>query len=285
MAGMDRRGTRRVVPPVVAHSRRRLAAGRAVRCNVFAPPAWCARPKMLVRRLRGRRQERAGAAGSDRRGGDRSGVVVGAGRRTQSWISGRSRLPITHQPRVQPMSRSGVGEPAVAVERERSSGRTRLRPLCAAHAPDQGRLNPARPVEAQLLAAYAVDLMPDASVRLSAAKNGPRRGRAGDCSWRWPSRQWCSSPRRPTCSDVRPPQSEPLPGQQRPRRRTVGIHSYSGRSRGTAIRSKRSRTREHGSSGHGETRRSARRTHVDTRPEGINRARRSAYVLVGYLPR
>jgi hypothetical protein len=64
-----------------------------------------------------------------------------------------------------PCLEAGVGEPAVAVERERSSGRTRLRPLCAAHAPDEERLDPARPVEAQLLAAYAVDLMPDASVR------------------------------------------------------------------------------------------------------------------------
>ena len=64
-----------------------------------------------------------------------------------------------------PCLEGGIGEPAVAVERERSSGRTRLRPLCAAHAPDEGRLDPARPVEAQLLAAYAVDLMPDASVR------------------------------------------------------------------------------------------------------------------------
>lgn len=64
-----------------------------------------------------------------------------------------------------PCLEAGVGEPAVAVERERSSGRTRLRPLCARHAPDEERLDPASPIEAQLLAAYAVDLMPEASVR------------------------------------------------------------------------------------------------------------------------
>lgn len=119
----------------------------------------------------------------------------------------------------------------------------------------------------------------------SAGKNGLRRGRAGGCSWRRPSRQRCSSRRPSTCTDVRPPGSEPLPGRRRPRRRTLGTRSCSGRSRGTAIRSKPSRTRERGSSGRGETRRSARRTHVDTRREWINRAPRSARVLVGGLPR
>jgi hypothetical protein len=60
---------------------------------------------------------------------------------------------------------AGVGEPAVVVEREHSSGRTRLRPLCATHMPDAQTLSPAGPVEAQLLGAYGVDLMPEASVR------------------------------------------------------------------------------------------------------------------------
>lgn len=60
---------------------------------------------------------------------------------------------------------AGSGEPAVAVERERSAGRTRLRPLCAAHVPDGETLSPAGPVEAQLLATYGVDLVPEASVR------------------------------------------------------------------------------------------------------------------------
>jgi hypothetical protein len=60
---------------------------------------------------------------------------------------------------------AGIGEPAVAVERERSSSRTRLRPLCAAHVSDGETLSPAGPVEAQLLAAYGVDLVPEASVR------------------------------------------------------------------------------------------------------------------------
>jgi hypothetical protein len=60
---------------------------------------------------------------------------------------------------------AGIGEPAVAVERERSSGRTRLRPLCSAHVSDREASSPAGPVEAQLLAAYAVDLVPEASVR------------------------------------------------------------------------------------------------------------------------
>jgi hypothetical protein len=60
---------------------------------------------------------------------------------------------------------AGVGEPAVVVERAHSSGRTRLRPLCSGHAPGAQTLPPAGPVEAQLLAAYGVDLMPEATVR------------------------------------------------------------------------------------------------------------------------
>jgi hypothetical protein len=60
---------------------------------------------------------------------------------------------------------AGVGEPAVAIAREHSSGRTRVRPLCLAHAPDEGSLPPAGVVEAQLLAAYGIDLVPEASVR------------------------------------------------------------------------------------------------------------------------
>lgn len=58
----------------------------------------------------------------------------------------------------------GRGEPAVVVARDRSSWRLRLQPLCATHA-DGRSLPAAGPVEAELLAAYGVEMVPDASVR------------------------------------------------------------------------------------------------------------------------
>jgi hypothetical protein len=58
----------------------------------------------------------------------------------------------------------GRGEPAAVVDRDASADRTRLRPLCEAHA--EGRtLPPARRVEHALLGAYQVDVVPDASIR------------------------------------------------------------------------------------------------------------------------
>ena len=71
----------------------------------------------------------------------------------------------------------GRGEPADFVDRDTSGGRTRLHPLCRAHAADVA-LPPARPVEAALLAAYQVDLLPDRSVRhirRGEARPRPRR--------------------------------------------------------------------------------------------------------------
>jgi hypothetical protein len=58
----------------------------------------------------------------------------------------------------------GRGEPAAVVAKDPSSGRLRLLPLCAAHA-DGRSLPPAGPVEAELLAAYGVEMVPDTSVR------------------------------------------------------------------------------------------------------------------------
>jgi hypothetical protein len=58
----------------------------------------------------------------------------------------------------------GHGEPADVVDRDASGERVRLRPLCEPHAKGAA-LPAARPIEAALLDAYQVDLMPDASVR------------------------------------------------------------------------------------------------------------------------
>jgi hypothetical protein len=72
----------------------------------------------------------------------------------------------------------GRGEPAAFVDLDTSGQRTRLRPLCDAHA-EGIRLPPARPVEAALLAAYQVDLLPDASVRrIRRAQAEPHQHRA-----------------------------------------------------------------------------------------------------------
>jgi hypothetical protein len=71
----------------------------------------------------------------------------------------------------------GHGEPAVVVEHDASGGRTRLRPLCEAHARGAPALRPAGPVETALLAAYQVDVLPDASVREVHRTADPRRAR------------------------------------------------------------------------------------------------------------
>ena len=71
----------------------------------------------------------------------------------------------------------GHGEPAVVVDREATSARTRLRPLCLDHA--EGRPMPsARPIEASLLSAYHVEVLPDTSVRrIRRPSAEPPRGR------------------------------------------------------------------------------------------------------------
>jgi hypothetical protein len=70
----------------------------------------------------------------------------------------------------------GHGEPAVVVDREASGERTRLRPLCETHA-GGATLRAAAPVEAALLAAYRVDVLPDARVRRIRREPDPRRVR------------------------------------------------------------------------------------------------------------
>lgn len=71
----------------------------------------------------------------------------------------------------------GHGEPAAVVERDTSGERTRLRPLCEKHAAGAS-FPPARPIEAAVLAAYQVDVLPDAAVRniqRPAVSRRPRR--------------------------------------------------------------------------------------------------------------
>jgi len=70
----------------------------------------------------------------------------------------------------------GRGRPADVVDRDASGDRVRLRPLCAIHA-DGAVLPSARPIEAALLDAYQVDLMPDASVR-EIQRSAEPRGKA-----------------------------------------------------------------------------------------------------------
>ena len=71
----------------------------------------------------------------------------------------------------------GHGEPAVVIDLDASGERTRLRPLCEAHAQGAPTLRPAGPVETALLAAYQVDVLPDASVREVHRTAEPRRTR------------------------------------------------------------------------------------------------------------
>jgi hypothetical protein len=68
----------------------------------------------------------------------------------------------------------GHGEPAAVVERDASSARMRLQPLCATHAEGRTTLPSAGSVEAALLAAYQVDVLPDASVRQIRRAAAPR---------------------------------------------------------------------------------------------------------------
>jgi hypothetical protein len=76
----------------------------------------------------------------------------------------------------------GHGEPADVVDRDTSGDRVRLRPLCATHA--AGRPLPsARPIEAALLDAYQVDLMPEASVRRIRRTAEPRRTTRRIVAW------------------------------------------------------------------------------------------------------
>jgi hypothetical protein len=68
----------------------------------------------------------------------------------------------------------GYGMPAAVVDEDTSGGRTRLRPLCERHA--SGRPLPAAaPVEAELLAAYRVDVLPDATVHQIVRPDAQRR--------------------------------------------------------------------------------------------------------------
>ena len=102
----------------------------------------------------------------------------------------------------------------------------------------------------------------------SIGRNARRRCRRGG-SWRRPSRRRSSSPAPCTRSDRRKPHRPHLPRPRQPCRRSAESRSRAGRWHGTATRSKRSRTRGHGSSGHRGTRGSVRRIPpVDTRPEG-----------------
>ena len=57
----------------------------------------------------------------------------------------------------------GVGAPAVRLDRDRTSPRGRLVPLCASHAAGRS-LPPARPVEQRLLSTYRVEMVPDAAI-------------------------------------------------------------------------------------------------------------------------
>jgi hypothetical protein len=70
----------------------------------------------------------------------------------------------------------GHGEPAAVVDHDASGQRARLRPLCETHA-GGATLRAAAPVEAALLAAYQVDVLPDASVRRIRRAPEPRRVR------------------------------------------------------------------------------------------------------------
>ena len=70
----------------------------------------------------------------------------------------------------------GHGEPAAVVDRDATSARTRLRPLCLDHA--EGRSLPsAHPIEAGLLSAYHVEVLPDTSVRRIRRPNAAPPGR------------------------------------------------------------------------------------------------------------
>jgi hypothetical protein len=67
---------------------------------------------------------------------------------------------------------AGVGRPAELVDRDRTSARDRLVPLCEAHAAGRS-LPPSRPIEQRLLSTYGVEMVPDEPIeRIRRSRHG-----------------------------------------------------------------------------------------------------------------
>jgi hypothetical protein len=70
----------------------------------------------------------------------------------------------------------GRAVPAARFDRDRSTGRTKLAPLCEEHAAGRSSLD-ANPVERALLSTYQVDLLPDETLAQIAPRGSPPRRR------------------------------------------------------------------------------------------------------------